>query len=161
MDLVGIVLIALVMAVGLIGTVLPFVPGLILVWGAALVYGLVAGFGAAGWVAMAVITALLILGIVAGIALPHRRVSEGGAPRATVLAGIAGGIIGFFVIPVIGLPLGAVVAVLLAERARTPDWAVAWSSTRNLVVGFGLGALAQLAAGLLMITTWVVWVVVD
>jgi uncharacterized protein YqgC (DUF456 family) len=158
MDTVGIILVALAMVVGVIGTVLPVLPGLPIVWAAALFYGIVAGFGAVGWISFAIITALGILGIVAGIALPHRRVKEGGAPFPTVAAGMIGGIIGFFAIPVIGLPLGAVIGVLLAERLRTSDWSVAWVSTKNLIVGFGLGALAQLGCGLAMIITWVVWV---
>ena len=161
MDGIGIALVAVAMLVGVIGTVLPFLPGLPIVWAAALFYGIVAGFGAVGWISFAIITALAILGMVAGFVLPHRRVKEGGAPFPTVVAGIVGGVIGFFAIPVIGLPLGAVVGVLLAERLRSSDWRVAWASTKNLIVGFGLGALAQVGCGLAMIATWVVWVVLD
>ncbi|MGH2806063.1 MAG: DUF456 domain-containing protein [Actinomycetota bacterium] len=161
MDAIGIALVALAMVVGVIGTVLPFLPGLPIVWAAALFYGIVAGFGAVGWVSFAIITALAVLGIVAGIVLPHRHVKEGGAPMSTVLASIVGAIVGFFLIPVIGLPLGAVVGVLLAERVRTADWGTAWVATKNLIVGFGLGALAQLGCGLAMIVTWIAWVVID
>lgn len=161
MEAIGVFLVALVMVAGLIGTVLPFVPGLPLVWAAALFYGLVAGFGATGWISFAIITILAVVGVVAGIVLPHRHVSERGAPFSTVLAGIAGGVVGFFVIPIIGLPLGAVVGVLLAERVRTADWGEAWTATRNMIVGFGIGALAQVACGLGMIITWVVWVALD
>jgi uncharacterized protein len=157
-DAVGVTLIALAMVVGVIGTVLPFLPGLPIVWAAALVYGIVAGFGVVGWVAFAFITGLMVLGIFAGVALPHRRVKEGGAPFPTVAAGIVGAVIGFFAIPVIGLPVGAVIGVLLAERLRTADWSVAWTSTKNLIVGFGLGTLAQLGCGLLMIVVWIGWV---
>jgi uncharacterized protein YqgC (DUF456 family) len=161
MDTVGIFIVALAMVVGVIGTVLPFLPGLPIVWAAALFYGIVAGFGAVGWISFAIITALAVLGMVAGFALPHRRVKEGGAPFPTIVAGVIGGVIGFFAVPVIGLPLGAVVGVLLAERMRSSDWSVAWASTKNLIVGFGLGALAQLGCGLAMAITWVAWVLID
>lgn len=161
MDAIGIFLVALVMAVGIIGTIVPLLPGLPIVWGAALVYGLVAGFGVVGWVAFIAITLLLIAGTVLGFVLPHQRVGKQGAPRSTMFAGVALGIVGFFVIPVIGLPLGAVVGVFAAERMRTGDGAVAWASTKQLIIGFGLGALVQLGAGMAMIGCWVAWVVLD
>jgi len=153
-----VVLVGLVMAIGLIGTMLPLLPGLPIIWGAALVYGLVTEFGAAGWIAFAAITALAVAGMVAGFVLPHRRAAAGGAPASTVAAGVGLGVIGFFVIPVVGLPLGAIAGVMLAEHARTHDWQAAWTTTKNLVIGFGIGVLVEFAAGLAMIACWVAWV---
>lgn len=161
MDAFGIFLVALAMVVGVAGTVLPFLLGLPIVWGAALVYGIVEGFGAVGWVAFAAITVLAIVGMVLGFTLPHQRLSASGAPRSTVFVGLVVGIIGFFVIPVVGLPLGAIAGVYAAERLRTGDGRTAWTSTKNLVVGFGLGAAVQVGAGLAMIACWVAWVIVD
>lgn len=153
------ILVASAMLIGLLGVVLPFFPGLPIVWGAALVYGLVAGFDGTGVVAFAVISVLLVAGMGLGFVLPHRRVSSVGASRTTVLAGLVFGIIGFFVIPIVGLPVGAILGVLGAEKARTGDWATAWTATRALIVGFGLGVLVQLGAGLAMVVCWVMWVV--
>ena len=158
MDFAFVTLIALIMAVGLFGTLLPLLPGLPIIWAAALVYGLAEGFDGAGLVSFVLITLLAVVGIVAGFVLPHRRVAAKGAPASTVAAGVALGIVGFFAIPVIGLVLGAVGGVLLAERARTGDWATAWTTTKDLLVGFGIGVAVEFAAGLAMILCWVVWV---
>lgn len=151
--------VALVMAIGLAGTILPFVPGLPLIWGAALVYGVTESFGTVGVVAMVVITGLLISGISAKIVVPQRRATAGGAPRSTLVLAALAGIVGFFVIPVVGLPVGAVAGVLVAEYRRTNDWAAARRSTKEVVIGFGIGTLIEMAAGLAMIVTWVIWVV--
>lgn len=148
----------LVMALGLVGVIVPFLPGLPLIWGAALGYGIAEGFGVAGWLAMALITALLGAGILAKIVLPKRRAEATGAPRSTITAGAVGGVVGFFVVPFVGLPLGAVAGVLLAEYRRTSDWQTAWRSTKQVAIGFGLGTLAEISAGVLMIACWVVWV---
>ncbi len=161
MDAVGVALIAVAMAVGLIGTVIPLVPGLPIIWAAALVYGIAAGFGTTGWIAFGAITILLVGGVVAGLVLPHRRVASKGAPPSTVLAGVVGGIVGFFVIPVVGLIVGAVAGVLVAERIRLPDWGAAWAATKNLLIGFGIGAAVEFGAGVLMVGCWVAWVVLD
>ena len=157
----GIILIGLLMAAGLLGTIIPLIPGLPIVWGAALVYGLSAGFSGPGWAAFAVITALAVGGMVAGVVLPHRRLAAGGAPRSTVVAAVAGGIAGFFLVPVVGLPFGAVAAAYLAERARTGDPQAAWISTKNLIKGFGIGILVELAAGMAMVAVWITWVLLD
>ena len=161
MDGFGIFLIGLAMVVGILGTIIPLLPGLPIVWGAALVYGVVAGFGVVGWISFAIITLLGIAGTVAGFVVPQRQVQGGGAPFSTTVVAIVGGIIGFFVIPVVGIVVGAVAGVLVAERVRTQSWELAWASTKRAVVGFGLGALVQMGAGVLMMATWVAWVLLD
>src|SRR5688500_7349918 len=118
MDPLLIIGVATVMAIGVLGTLLPFVPGLPIVWAAALAYGVIAGFGPVGWFAFAFITVIFGAGMIAGFLFPQRRLAASGAPRSTMLAGLALGIVGFFVIPVVGLPLGAATGVWLAEMSR-------------------------------------------
>jgi uncharacterized protein YqgC (DUF456 family) len=148
------------MLVGLFGTLLPLVPGLPLIWAAALVYGWNDGWDETAWISITLITLLMAGGIAAKIVLPQRRISQSGAPRSTLLAGALAGLVGFFVIPVVGLPLGAVAGVLVAEYRRTDDWSKAWVSTKGAIVGFGVGALVEVGAGLAMIVSWVVWVTI-
>jgi uncharacterized protein YqgC (DUF456 family) len=148
---------AVVMAVGLVGTIVPLVPGLPLIWLAALGYGLAGDFGPSGAVAMAAITFLLVLGVAAKYLLASRGATSSGAPRSTILAGALLGFAGFFVVPVIGFILGAVLGVLLAERRRLNDWARGWESTKGVLVGFGIGVVLEVLAGLLMILTWALW----
>ena len=161
MDGFGIFLIALAMVVGILGTIVPVLPGLPIVWGAALVYGVVEGFGPVGWVCFAIITIVGVAGMAAGFVVPQRQVKEGGAPLSTTVVGVIGGIIGFFVIPIVGIVIGAVLGILVAERVRTQDWSVAWASTKRALIGFGIGALVQMGAGVMMMLTWVAWVALD
>jgi uncharacterized protein YqgC (DUF456 family) len=153
-------LLAVVMALGAVGTVVPVLPGLALVWAAGLVYGLADGFGAVGVGAFAVMTALAAAATVAGWAIPKRRASGAGAGRASVWLGITGAVVGFFAVPVVGLPLGGVLGIYVGEHLRTRDPAAAWAATRATITGFGVAALVQLAAALAMIAVWVAWVVV-
>ena len=152
-------IVAVVMAVGAIGTIVPLLPGLALVWGAGLVYGLVEGFGAVGVVAFAVMTVVAAAAAVAGWVVPHRRASGAGAGRGSVWLGVAAAVVGFFVVPVVGLALGGVLGVYVGEHLRTRDAGMAWTSTRATITGFGIAALLQFAAALAMIVVWVVWVV--
>lgn len=150
--------VAVAMAVGLFGTIVPMMPGLAIVWAAGLVYGLVAGFGTLGIAVMGAMTLLLLLGEGASYVLPHRAGVLAGAGKRSLRLGIVGAIAGFFLIPVIGLPIGALVGVLVGEQQRLGDWSKAWQATRRVAIGFGLGALAEFAAGVLMVVAWVIWV---
>lgn len=149
---------ALAIAVGLAGTVVPVLPGLVLVAGATLVYGLVEGFGAVGTVAFVLIVAVGIAGTVAGFVIPQRSASAGGARRTSILLGAAGAVAGFFLVPIVGVPLGGVLGIYVAERARTGEHDAAWRTTYATVRGFGVATLVQLGAGLVMAAIWVVWV---
>ena len=68
-----------------------------------------------------------------------------------------GGIIGFFVIPVIGIVVGALVGIALAEYMDKGDWALARTSTIAVAKGFGIGALAQIGFGFLILIVWSGW----
>ncbi|GAA4355522.1 DUF456 domain-containing protein [Angustibacter luteus] len=148
------VLLALVILVGLAGVVVPVLPGLVLVLGAVLVWSLERQ-DATGWVVLAVVTVLFAVGQVAKYLLPGRRLREAGVPASTMLAGAALGIVGFFVVPVVGLFLGFVLGVYLAELARTRTHADAWPSTVHALKAAGWSMLIELAAGLLMTAAWV------
>jgi uncharacterized protein len=151
-------LVALVMAIGVVGTMVPLIPGLGLVVAAATGYGLAEGFGAVGVVAMVVIVALAVAGTVAGVVLPGRAAGRTGAPPTSLAVGVLGAVVGFFVVPVVGLPLGGAVGIYVGERLRTGDGTVAWRTTKATLIAFGLAALAQLAAGIAMVFTWIGWV---
>jgi uncharacterized protein YqgC (DUF456 family) len=156
---VVVALVAVAIVVGAVGTVVPLVPGLALVWGATLAYGLVEGFGTAGTAAFAVITALAVAGVLAGWVVPPRVAGAAGAARSSILLGAVAAVVGFFVIPVVGLVVGGVAGVYAGELQRTGSGAAAWRATRATLQGFGLAALLQLATALVMAATWAVWVV--
>ena len=67
--------------------------------------------------------------------------------------------IGFFVIPVLGLLVGFVLGVYLAELVHRRDQRRAWASTVHAVKGVALSVGVELAGGLLATAAWVVGVV--
>ena len=73
--------------------------------------------------------------------------------------GILAAVVGFFVVPVVGLPLGGVLGIYVGEHLRTHDAGAAWATTRATITGFGVAALVQLAVALAMIAVWALWVV--
>jgi len=142
----------LAIALGLVGIVVPVLPGSVLVLGAVLVWAVVVA-STTGWVVFAVATTFLAVGAVVKYAVPGRRLTADGVPRRTLVAGGLLGVVGFFVIPVIGLFIGFVLGVYLAEVHRVGR-AVAWPTTRAALRAVGLSVLIELVAGLLAALTW-------
>jgi uncharacterized protein YqgC (DUF456 family) len=153
--------VAIAMLIGMIGVVAPFIPGLTIIWLAALAYGVFGDFETAGIVCFAIISVLYVAGEITGFVLPGRAAGKAGAPAASIAIGLLGAAVGFFVIPVFGFMLGGVGAIFVAELARTQSSAQAWSTTISTLIGFGVGVLAQWGFGLAMIATWLTWVLVN
>ncbi|MBX6390496.1 MAG: DUF456 domain-containing protein [Frankia sp.] len=147
-------LVGLVLAVGIVGTVLPVLPGLILVLAAGLWWTIADG-GGARWAVFAVMAALVVLGMVAKYVLPARATANRGAPWTTLLVGVIGAIAGFFLIPVVGLVVGGVLGIYLAEVVRLKgDWRAAWGSTWAALLAFGIGLLIEIVAGVAAALAW-------
>ena len=142
----------LIMLIGLVGVVVPFLPGLALVWGGVLLWALLRHDGF-GWAALAVATALFVAGTVAKYLLPGRRLREAGVPGTTLIVGGVLGVVGFFVVPIVGALLGFVLGVYLAERLRVGGRA-AWPATRSALAAVGWSMAIELTAGLLIVATW-------
>lgn len=151
------IVVALAIAVGLATTVVPVLPGTLIVGGAILVWASATG-GTTAWVIFAVAIVLLAAGTVVKYLLPGRRLKDAGIPASTQLSGVALGIVGFFVVPVVGLFLGFVLGVLLAEWRRLGR-AEAWPSTKHVLRAAGLSILIETLFGLLAAGAWVAGVV--
>jgi hypothetical protein len=108
-----------------------------------------------GWITLGLVTLLLGAGAVVKYAVPSRRLQAVGVPTRTVVVGGLLGVVGFFVIPVIGLLVGFVLGVYLSELQRVGR-AHAWSTSKAAMRAAGLSMLIELAAGLGAAVTWVV-----
>jgi len=144
------------MVVGVLGVIIPMVPGLVLCWLAVAVWAIFGDVESAGrWVVLAIATMVAALGIVVKYAWPGRNLKRSGVPSLSLLAGGVLGLIGFFVIPVVGLPIGFVLGVWVAERMRLGDFAKAWPSTKHALKAAGLAMLIELATALSIAAIWV------
>jgi uncharacterized protein len=153
------VLVGTAMVVGLLGTILPILPGAAVIWLAALAYGLVLGFGPIGWVSMVLITLLLGAGAWWAIRIPQRRTAAAGVSLRTQLFALVTAVAGHLVLPLFGAAAGFVAGIFLAHLTTTREPSLAWRSTRAALDGLWRAAAAQFAAGLGAVSVWIVWVV--
>ncbi len=141
------------MLVGLVGGLLPVLPGLPIIWGAALLYGLLTGFSNIS------VNFIIYWGIaVAAIVLLQNLLQVFGAKRMGaswwgtigafigLIIGIFFGLAGLILFPLIG----AVTFELLAGKS----FKIAFKSGIGTFVGFMVGAVLQIVVALVLITTF-------
>lgn len=149
----GLVVVGLAIATGIVGVVVPVLPGALLVWAAIAAWALAVG-SATAWVVLAVATLLVGGAQVVKLLVPGRRLRDAGVPSRSILAGLLLAVVGFFLIPVVGFFLGFPLGVYLEERRRLGRHASAWGSTREALRAIGLSILIELAATVLAAGAW-------
>ncbi|MDV3123291.1 DUF456 domain-containing protein [Mycobacterium sp. 21AC1] len=160
MSTLGVVLVALAIAIGLIGIVVPILPGGLLVFAAIAVWAIVE-HTAVSWVTLGVAAALFIATEVIKYLWPVRRMRAAEVGTWSLVAGGVLGVIGFFVIPVIGLVIGFVAGVYLAELSARHDHVRAWASTVHALKGVVLSMGVELSGALLATVAWVIGLVIS
>ncbi|MEU9087024.1 DUF456 domain-containing protein [Streptomyces sp. NPDC048357] len=154
MDLPQLLLVGLVLLLGVLGVLVPGVPGTWLVW-AGLLWWALHMRSALAWSLLVSATALLLVVQVVKWQLPPRRVRGlGVTPRMAVFAG-AGAVLGFVLIPVLGAVPGFVGGIYLCERQRLGTHGEAWASVRAVMRAVGTSVLVELFACLLVVGAWV------
>lgn len=156
----GIVLVALAIAVGLVGIIVPLLPGAMLVYAAIAVWAVVE-HTMTSWVALGIVTVLIGGSTVIKYLWPARRMRRADVGRWSLVAGALFGIVGFFVIPVFGLVVGFVLGVYLAELTLRGDARRAWASTVHALKGVALSVGVELCGALLSTIVWVVALLVS
>jgi uncharacterized protein len=147
--------VALVIALGIVGIVVPVLPGATVVLAAIVVWGLVEG-GSSAWLVVIAAAACLVGAQLLKYLVPGRRLREAGVPRSTLAVGAVLGVVGFFVIPVVGLVVGFVAGVYAAERGRLGAHAPARAATVNAVRAVGIALAIEMAGAMIGAAVWAV-----
>ena len=152
------VLVAVSIAVGVVGVVVPLLPGALLVWLAIVVWGITVGT-ATGWAVVGVATAVIAAGQVVKYTIPGRRLRADGVPNRSLVVGALVALVGFFVVPVVGMFIGFVLGVYASEVQRVGTRA-AWPSTMAALRAVGVSTLLELTSTLLAAAVWIVGVTI-
>ena len=147
------VLAALLVLVGLAGTVLPVIPGAVLIFFGLLLAAWADGFQHVGWVGMTIIGVLGALSFVADFVASILGAKRVGASPQALFGAAAGGLIGlFFGIPgmILGPFVGAVLGEFLARRRLAQAGKVGFGTWLGLVAA----AVVKVVIATLMVATF-------
>ena len=152
-DILTSVLVGLAILVGCLGIILPVLPGSILIAIAVLVWAIVIG-GPMAWIIFAIVAVFVAAGMSASLVLTGRKLKAMKVPnKSALLAGLLG-IIGFFVIPVVGLPIGFIAGLYLAEYLRLKEAKEARDSSWESLKAIGIGTALEFLLALLAAITF-------
>jgi uncharacterized protein YqgC (DUF456 family) len=152
MDELGELAIGLIIVVSLFGILVPILPGLAMELIAVFVWAALTG-GAAAWTVAIVSLVIAGVGTFFKYSIPKRHLNEGGIPNRTLLIATAVAIVGLFVIPIVGAPIGFVLAIYVSERLRVGK-EQAWPATKRSLRAVATSIGIELAAGLMIATIW-------
>ena len=154
------ILCGLAILVGVAGTIIPVLPGSFLIGLSLLAWALWGGAGITGWVVFGIGIVFVLAGMAASAVLTGRKLKQHSIPGRSVVAGVVLGVVGMFIIPVVGLFVGFAAGLLLSELHRTRVLSSAVASSWAALKATGLGMLAEFGLACLAASTWVIglWV---
>jgi uncharacterized protein YqgC (DUF456 family) len=141
------------MFVGLIGALLPLIPGAPLIWLGALLWAWADGFQHVGVPTLIALAALAALSWGADLVVTALTTRKAGAGWQTVAVAIVCGLAGAVLFggaiplvgPIVGTLAGASFGIVLVEYRRQRTWRGAWWVAAAYVAGYVLSGLAQIA----------------
>ena len=151
------ILTVLTMLVGLFGLVVPIFPGNVVMWLAALAYGIIFGFGKLGGIMFAIITVLMIAAVLADNVLMGTKAREKGADWGSIILALIAGVVGTMLFPPIGGLIAAPLVLYLAELQRRRDAEEAKAVVKALLTGWGLAFIVRFGLGVVMFALWGIW----
>jgi uncharacterized protein YqgC (DUF456 family) len=146
-------LVVAALVVAAVGILVPVLPGTFLALGALLVWAIATG-GTIAWGAFGVIALVIAGGQVLKYLLPHKSLTAAGVPGRSILIGGVAAIVGFFLIPVVGLIVGFIGGLYVAEHVRLRDWTLAKESTWAAMKATGFSILIELGALMAAAAVW-------
>lgn len=154
-EIIATLVAVVLLAVGCIGIIVPVLPGSITVIIGLIIWAVVVR-EPEGWVALGVGVPLAIAGLSASWVLTGARMRQRQIPNSSLVYGVVAGVIGMFVIPVVGLFLGFAAGLLLSETYRQRDLRMALDSSWVALKAMGLGIAIELGCALLASAVFVI-----
>lgn len=134
--------------IGVLGTLIPIVPGPPIVWLSALLWAWADGFERVGWPTLLLMAALMVLATIVDILLSVWFGKRTGASWSSLAISGLSSVVGFLVWNLPGALIGAAVGVILAETRRLGgDVRTALRTSSGVAIGY----VAALAAQILLV----------
>ncbi len=146
-----------VMLLGLLSLLIVIIPGLTIIWLAALVYGLLTGFDLTSGLIFLGITLLMIFGNVVDQLLMGARAKKSGASWTGVVVSMLAALVFSILFPPFGGLVAALIALFTIETVRLKNWRQAGESTKEMAIGCASAVVARFGIGLVMIGLWALW----
>ena len=152
-----IALVFVLMIAGVIGSLLPFIPGTPLILVGALIYAVATDFEPVDEWRLLFLVALAIVAYTLDYLSGALGTKKLGGSRWAMFGAVAGGLVGIFFGP-LGILLGPIVGAVAIELMYRKDMTIALKSGVGAVIGVLLGVVAKLSISVIMVGLFSFWV---
>ncbi len=142
----------------LIGTLIPIIPGVLLMWVIVFVYAWADGFTAVSTTAIIFVSLIALVTGTSDIWLTLFGAKKGGASLKSMLVGTIGAVVGSFVLPILGTIAGYIAGLLLGEYWQHGDWETAKRAGFGGLAGWGIATIIQFIGGVFIFVIFLVQV---
>jgi uncharacterized protein YqgC (DUF456 family) len=144
--------------IGVIGIVLPVLPGMIWVWISLFAFAWYTDFMVVTPWVFAILTLIALVTGSSNIWLPYLGAKKTGAAKRAIFLGVIGAIIGTFVIPIplLGTVIGYAVGIIIGELLKHRDLQVAIKASLGGVAGWGIATVVELSGALTILIVFLV-----
>lgn len=154
---VGVVVFVLLLS--LIGTLIPIIPGVLLMWLTVFIYAWAERFTAVSPASFIIISLIALVTGTSDIWLTLFGTKKGGASVKSMLIGTVGAVVGSFIFPIVGTIAGYIGGLLLGEYWQHGDWEVAKKAGIGGLTGWGIATIIQFIGGIFIIVIFL-WQVI-
>jgi uncharacterized protein len=158
-DILVTVLAGIMLVVAAVGTIYPVLPGSPIAIVTLLLWAWAMGSSWA-WTAAIVGAAICGVGWSASAVLTGRKLKQLEVPRWSILVAIVCGVIGMFLIPVVGIFVGFAVGLLVSEWIRHGEARTAFHSGLQTLKVMGIGVLLEFCLVCVAASVWMLGVFV-
>jgi uncharacterized protein len=135
-----------------------FLPGLLIIWLAALVYGLITGFTLTSGIIFGSMTVLMLTGSVMDNIIVGKAARNKGTSWRSILLALAAGLLGSLFLSPLGGVILSVMFFVGSEWLRLKKFKEVLLVIRQMLAGYGWSLLMTLGIGVVMIILWGIWV---
>ena len=147
-EVVSVGFVIFLLLLSLIGTIIPIIPGVLLMWVIVFIYTWVDGFTAVSTASFIIISLIALITGTSDIWLTLFGAKKGGASVKSMLIGTVGAVVGSFIFPIIGTIAGYIAGLLLGEYWQHGDWEIAKKAGIGGLTGWGVATIIQFIGGL-------------
>jgi len=147
------------MLIGLIGSVLPFIPGSPLILLGAFIYAWHTDFLVVTWGTLLILLVFAILSQSLDYLASIMGAKKFGASRWGMIGAFLGGIIGLFSGGILGIIIGSFIGALLMEFLHGRDWHASLKIGLGTLVGFLGGSIGKIIMALTMVGIFLVKII--
>lgn len=143
--------IIVLMLLGMIGIIVPILPGIFLIWLGVALYVWQTGFEVISVGMFLLMSVLVLFAGTSDLWLPYFGAKKSGAAKRSYLLSTVGALVGSFLLPIIGTIIGFVLGLFVGEYWKHQNADTAVSVSWGGLKGWGIATMIQLVAGVWVI----------